>query len=67
MRYGFVVVLNYLIMKMPEGWGEKPQPFIMRDSCKSRRDSFMARQKTSAVMKHKQKKGGAVVAQPWVK
>lgn len=38
----------------------------MRDACKSRGDSFIARQKTSAMVKCKQK-GGAVAAQHWLK
>jgi len=31
----------------------------MRASCKSRGDSFIARQKTSAMIKYEQEKGGA--------
>lgn len=54
-------------MKMPKGGEKNTQSFIMRGSCKSRGDSFMGRQKTSAMIKYKQEKGGAVAAQPWVK
>lgn len=45
-------------MKMPEGREEKLQPFLLRDCCKSQGDSFMARLKTSAMMKYKWEEQG---------